>query len=129
VTSWSSVASSPASWSRTTSRRPRADEVRALNDGGGEFFAARVPIHGKDRVARFYLGLRRKFQAPEARYARWWCNGSPVIVVEQEVTHPRLAPRLVTTVGLDAAGRVNAVYTFLATAKLTHVGRAAAARR
>jgi RNA polymerase sigma-70 factor (ECF subfamily) len=99
-----------------------AEEARALNDGGGEFFAARRPISGRARVIRFHLGLRRKFQSDSARCSLAWCNGAPALVIEQERSHPRLAPLLVSALDLDAEGRVRTVYTFLATGKLTHVG-------
>ncbi len=32
-----------------------AADVHALSDGAGEFFAARVPIIGRERVMRFYI--------------------------------------------------------------------------
>src|SRR5262249_19661998 len=42
-----------------------ADSVRAVNDAGGEFFAARVPILGPHRVALFHhhISQRRMLQA------------------------------------------------------------------
>ena len=40
-----------------------ADDVVALSDGGGVVAAARKPIVGRERVARFLLGVLEKFAA------------------------------------------------------------------
>jgi RNA polymerase sigma-70 factor (ECF subfamily) len=37
-----------------------ADDVTMWSDGGGKVRAARRPIHGRDAVARFILGILRK---------------------------------------------------------------------
>jgi RNA polymerase sigma factor (sigma-70 family) len=99
-----------------------SDEVRALNDGGGEFFAALVPVHGRSRVARLYVGLKRK--VPPARLELRSFNGTPVAIVSQEAPVPdRLAPVVVVAVSLDAEGRINCVYNVLASRKLTRLTR------
>jgi RNA polymerase sigma-70 factor (ECF subfamily) len=103
-----------------------AGEVQALNDGGGEFFAARVAILGPSKVARFYLGLKRKFTDPSARYSLFMFNGVPAIVVQQEKLDARFAPITVTSLTTDASGRIDRVYSFLATPKLTRVRTALA---
>lgn len=94
-----------------------AAEVRQLGDGGGEFFAARVPIVGRARVARFLLGLR-KHQDPGARMALRTLNGLPALVLQQ-APRPGVAPRLVMQCEMGADGLVRAVYSVLATGKLT----------
>lgn len=55
------------------------DDVVTLNDGGGKARAARNPIHGPDRVARFYLGIFRKWRGPQVRIVP--VNGQPGLVV------------------------------------------------
>ncbi len=35
------------------------ENIRVCSDGGGKVSAARVPIHGRDNVGRFLLGIRR----------------------------------------------------------------------
>lgn len=41
-----------------------ADDVVAYADGGGKVMAARRPIHGRDRVTRYLVGLVIKFAVP-----------------------------------------------------------------
>src|SRR5574341_758364 len=56
-----------------------ADDVTSWSDGGGRISAARRPIHGADRVARFFLGLMRK--APPSYATRpTFVNGAPGFV-------------------------------------------------
>ncbi|HHH12181.1 MAG TPA: sigma-70 family RNA polymerase sigma factor, partial [Sorangium sp.] len=42
-----------------------AEDVRAVSDGGGQYFAAKVPIVGAQRVARFYVKLAAQRGSPE----------------------------------------------------------------
>lgn len=46
-----------------------SDDVTLWSDGGGKVVAARNPIHGPDRVARFLLGITR--EAPADLAFRW----------------------------------------------------------
>ncbi len=95
-----------------------AEGVVALNDGGGEFFAARRPVVGASRVARLNLGVKRL--SPEI--SRWeirLLNGLPALVAERDGVSVKDAPRFVLRVDIDASGRINALHTILATRKLT----------
>jgi RNA polymerase sigma-70 factor (ECF subfamily) len=96
------------------------EDVLALSDGAGEFLAARVPVVGRARVARFYTGIatRRAAERTEVRML----NGLPALVVEFAAGLPREARRIVLHVGLAADGRIRAIHTVLATRKLTAVG-------
>jgi RNA polymerase sigma-70 factor (ECF subfamily) len=94
-------------------------EARALNDGGGEFLAARRPVVGRDRVARLYLGLVRH-EPPAVRFALRSFNGLPALVAERSPT-PRGAPRYVMQCEIGPDGLVRAIYTVLATPKLSAV--------
>lgn len=54
-----------------------------LSDGGGKALSARNPIHGADRIARFYVGAARKFgSVMHGFYAEFRdVNGEPGIVI------------------------------------------------
>ncbi|MEA1904196.1 MAG: RNA polymerase sigma factor SigJ [Actinomycetota bacterium] len=58
-----------------------AADVIAWSDGGADHRAARRPIVGADRVARFLLGLAHKRDAYQASVRLAWANGSPAFVV------------------------------------------------
>lgn len=90
-------------------------EVRARNDGGGEFFAAQRPIFGLARVIKFYLKTsRRGAGRAEVRLL----NGLPALVAELPSNEPRLASRVVLRVELDAADKIASIDTIVATPKL-----------
>jgi RNA polymerase sigma-70 factor (ECF subfamily) len=97
-----------------------APNARSLSDGGGEFTAARVPILGAPKIAKFYLNVSRDVEsAVHARIA--WLNGLPALVLELPPREAPLASRLVMQVEVDEAGVITMVYSQLATRKLTAV--------
>ncbi len=56
-----------------------SDDVSLWSDGGGRVVAARNPIHGSDRVARFLLGIMRE-APPGLVLRRLPVNGRPGLV-------------------------------------------------
>lgn len=102
-----------------------AADVHAVNDGGGDFVAARVPIVGPERVARFYTNVTRGGAVGAAVSVRMM-NGLPAVVVAHPAPRPGLAPLSVTTIELDEAGRIAAMRTVVATRKLTAIAPAGA---
>jgi RNA polymerase sigma-70 factor (ECF subfamily) len=94
-------------------------DARSLSDGAGEFLAARKPIVGRAKVALAYVKLARH-TPPGARTEIRTLNGLPALVAEVPAGE-RIAPRFVMTCTIDASGRITAVYSVLATAKLTRV--------
>jgi RNA polymerase sigma-70 factor (ECF subfamily) len=99
-----------------------AADVRELSDGGGEFLAARNPILGPNRVARYLLGIRPGAEVP-ARSTVRELNGLPALVLELDWGAPdRRASRVVLACDVRPDGRIAALYTVLASRKLTHVG-------
>lgn len=54
-------------------------DVVGLSDGGGKVNAARVPIHGPQRMARTWTGLLR-LTPPGFGYAPAWVNGLPGVL-------------------------------------------------
>jgi RNA polymerase sigma-70 factor (ECF subfamily) len=91
-----------------------ADDVVAWSDGGGKRSAARKPIRGPMRVARFFASVWRKgrghFTVHLVRV-----NGTPGLVVY-------LGSRPYTVVAFDVAGgRIAAVRTVVNPEKLRHL--------
>ncbi len=56
-----------------------ADDVTLWSDGGGKVHAALNPIHGSDKVARFFLGVLRKV-SPTLAVRPATVNGQPGII-------------------------------------------------
>lgn len=97
-----------------------AAEARHLSDGGGEFFAARVPVVGRERVAKLFLGLLKQDPVEHMRWAVRMINGLPAIVVERPA-RPGLVPRFMLQCEIGPDGLVRELYSVLATPKLTAV--------
>lgn len=98
-----------------------AEEARAWSDGGGRVRAALQVIEGRDRVARFLLGVARKGQGsgwqPELREI----NGWPSLLFWH-------GPQLAMTVSLETDGaQIFAVHLVLNPDKLGRIPRAPAA--
>lgn len=89
-----------------------ADDVTVWSDGGGKATAARRPIRGKEKVARFFLGLAGKAASRFiARIAP--VNGGPGVVVYHADGRPA------TVLSLDIEdGRIRAVRTVVNPDKL-----------
>lgn len=93
-----------------------AQDARAVSDGGGEFFAARAPIVGREKIALFYKNtakFRSAFQVKPLIL-----NGWPGIFIENPTAAPGFAPALAFLVELNEAGQVQRLYTVLASRKL-----------
>jgi RNA polymerase sigma-70 factor (ECF subfamily) len=97
-----------------------AADARSLTDGGGEFFAARVPVVGREKVARFYWKLTR-MNGDVATARVTTMNGLPGLVVDVRPASPGIAHRFVALLDLDAAGRIRRIYNVLTTHKLTAI--------
>ncbi len=93
-----------------------ADAVM-YGDGGGKAPAVAQPIHGRERVARFLLGLSRQARRLDVRSQVTEINGQPgALTFDPE-------GRLVNAFALDIAdGRVQAVRSIVNPDKLRHLG-------
>ena len=91
-----------------------ADDAVLYSDGGGKVAAARVPIAGAERIARFFLGVIKKSPADlQVRHVR--VNGRPGLVVLE-------AGRVDNVLTFDVAdGRITACFAVRNPDKLTRV--------
>jgi len=94
-----------------------ATSAQALSDGGGEFFAARVPLVGRARVLKFYGNIARR-GLPGASYRMVTVNGLPAILSEAPHAPRGIATRTLTMAELGPDGRIARIYSVLATRKL-----------
>ncbi len=97
-----------------------AEDVRAHNDGGGEFFAARKRVEGRDKVIKFHLKTATSGGA-NVRFAVRMVNGIPALIGERVAPPPGVPPRFVVFIGIDASGQINSIDTVVATAKLSAI--------
>jgi RNA polymerase sigma-70 factor (TIGR02957 family) len=94
-----------------------APDVVTIGDGGGKGQALREPVHGRDRVARFLLGLFRRAEKEGTYGVPALVNGQPGAVVYDA------EGRVVSVFALDIAdGLVQAVRSVVNPDKLQHVG-------
>jgi RNA polymerase sigma-70 factor (ECF subfamily) len=96
-----------------------AKEARAISDSAGEFPSNRVPIVGRTKVAALLVGIVKGLRLRRADVRV--LNAHPAVVAERE-PKAGFAPRWVTQMEFDESGLVTAVYTVLATRKLTRIG-------
>ena len=95
-----------------------ARDVRQFSDGGGEFFAARKPVVGRQKVALFNLRVTQLAKLTEVHVHWQMLNGMPALVTNYPQAPPNYARRIVTFFELDAEARIKRIYNVLATGKL-----------
>jgi RNA polymerase sigma-70 factor (ECF subfamily) len=93
-----------------------APDASTTNDTNGDYRAALNVVTGRNRVARFFLGLMKK--VPPGRIECRPVNGLPAYVVTVPEPPPRVAPRIVFRCELAADGRIQQIHVVVAKAKL-----------
>ncbi|MFT3922045.1 MAG: sigma-70 family RNA polymerase sigma factor [Myxococcales bacterium] len=96
-----------------------AQDVMAINDGNGEYFAARVPLLGRERVIKFHIKVGAKRGSPA--FAIRQINGLPAVVCEFFRHVDGMAPRAVIALVLDRQGHVRWLNTTVASGKLSRL--------
>ena len=96
--------------------------VVSLSDGGGEFFAAKVPVTGRERVALFLSRLFGAAAGMESRRKVVELNGLFAVASEVEGAPAGVAPRAATLFQLNEEGLIERIYFVLASRKLMRLG-------
>lgn len=96
-----------------------AANVVSFSDGGGEFFAAKVPVLGREKVALFLANLFKATSGSSARTKAVELNGSFGFAVEREDAPPGFAPRLAVLFEPNEEDLIGRIYFVLAPRKLT----------
>jgi len=98
-----------------------AEEIVTLNDSNGRYPAAGIPVVGRNKVARFHMGIA-DLRNPIPRFKVRMLNGAPAVVaVYDPPPNDRFAPVYFTQAELDADGRIRRIYTVLAPDKLARL--------
>jgi RNA polymerase sigma-70 factor (ECF subfamily) len=94
--------------------RVLAADAVLYSDGGSKVLAARAPIYGADRIARFFFGIMKKSKVSfEVRHVR--VNGQPGVVVLE-------GGHIADVITLDVAdGRISTCFVVRNPDKLTRV--------
>ena len=94
-----------------------APDVVTIGDGGGKAWALAEPLHGRERVARFVIGLFRRGEKMGAYGVPSWVNGQPGAVTYDA------EGRVLNVFVLDIAdGAVQAIRSVVNPDKLRHLG-------
>lgn len=93
-------------------------DVVALSDGGGAFFAARVPVVGRRKVLVFYGNIARSAD-PGVTSAFVRMNDRLGLRAEIPPSRAGIAPLVTFSGDVDADGRLYRLYSVLAPRKLT----------
>ena len=101
-----------------------AEDVVLETDAGGEYHAARIPVVGRNKVARFYVNIARISGIPHPSIRL--LNGEPAVVLDLVDPKPGISPRVATIATLDEAGRMKRIYSVLTRRKLHGIAPAAA---
>ena len=95
-----------------------AAKVVSVSDGGGEFFAARLPVVGREKVALMLSNLLKATAGLTSKQRVVEFNGLFGVVTERENAPRGFAGRLVTLFQLDGEGLIERIYFVMASRKL-----------
>lgn len=95
-----------------------AANVVSVSDGGGEFFAARVPVAGRAKVVTLLSNLFKATAGFDSRSRAVELNGLFGVATERENAPPGYAGRLATLFQLDGDGLIERIYFVMASRKL-----------
>ncbi len=98
-----------------------SEDIRLVTDGGGEFHAARRPVIGRSKVARFFSKLASRRGAADIRMDIRLINGLPALVADFGTGRPGDPPRGVIGIDLDSSGAIRAFHSILVSDKLSRI--------
>lgn len=95
-----------------------AEGVETVTDSGGRYTALKGPLHGRSRVARFYLRAAAERVTTAPSYQIRTVNALPAVVIELGQPARRQAPLSVLQIELDPSENVIGVRAVLSPAKV-----------
>lgn len=104
-----------------------AANVVCLSDGGGEVFAARVPVVGRSKVSLFLSNLLQGTSSFTSRTRAVELNGLFAIATERDNAPAGYAKKVATLFQINDEGRIDGIYFVMASRKLAAVSAASPA--
>lgn len=98
-----------------------AANVVSLSDGGGEFFAAKVPVFGRAKVALFLANLFKATSSINAQTKVVELNGLFGFAIERENPPLGVAPKVAILFEPNEENLIGRIYFVLASRKLTRL--------
>lgn len=95
-----------------------AANVVSVSDGGGEFFAAKVPVVGRAKVALLLSNLFKATAGFTSKSRVVELNGLFAVATERENAPPGYAGKLAMLFQLDGEGLIERIYFVMASRKL-----------
>jgi RNA polymerase sigma-70 factor (ECF subfamily) len=95
--------------------------VSSLSDGGGEFFAAKVPVVGRNKVALFLANLFKGAEKFAVTSQITKINGSVAMWITVDDPPAGVAPRIAMLFEPNGYDEIERIYFVLASGKLTHM--------
>jgi RNA polymerase sigma-70 factor (ECF subfamily) len=95
-----------------------AANVVSVSDGGGEFFAARVPVVGRAKVATLLSKLFKATAGFDSKSRAVELNGLFGVATERENAPPGYAGKLAMLFQLNGEGLIERIYFVMASRKL-----------
>lgn len=96
-----------------------AANIVSVSDGGGEFFAAKVPVAGRMKVALMLSNLLKATAGFTSQTRLVELNGLFAVATERENAPPGYAKKLATLFQLNDEGLIERIYFVMASRKLT----------
>ncbi|HEU4510414.1 MAG TPA: sigma-70 family RNA polymerase sigma factor [Pyrinomonadaceae bacterium] len=98
-----------------------AANIVCLSDGGGEVFAARVPVVGRSKVSLFLSNLLNATSAFTSRTRALEMNGLFAMATERDNAPAGYAKKVATLFQINDEGQINRIYFVMASRKLAAV--------
>lgn len=93
-------------------------DATLMSDGGGKALAALRPIHGADKVVRFFVGVTKNRDATDFMFEHCWINNAPALLIREA------SGNAFATLAFDVDdGHIATVYSIRNPDKLERIGR------
>jgi RNA polymerase sigma-70 factor (ECF subfamily) len=102
--------------------------IVSMSDGGGEFFAAKIPVVGREKVALMLSNLYKATAGFTSKTRVIELNGVFALATEREDATQGFAKKLATLFQLDDEGLIERIYFVMASRKLIALEKLGASR-